>query len=121
MKNVITDEEILSESKGETIFRLAGDLFKNMQNNLNCNKSTEEFNKDVKNIGKYFNTIVKAPDIPVRENMQSRDEDDDKKYSSFTVPLSNNTSVIYNTFKRPLMPGETVEVPEPIFMPAHRN
>tara|TARA_B110001450_G_scaffold111198_1_gene104950 strand:+ start:1393 stop:3276 length:1884 start_codon:yes stop_codon:yes gene_type:complete len=98
IKDLLTTNELINESKDESALRMIGDFFGNIGNNLNCDLSKRNFNKNLNKISENFKSSVSPPELP-EVNEKEEDEEKIKRISSIQK-FSPEISFISGSFEK---------------------
>jgi len=89
IKDFLTTDELINEDKSSSVMRMFGDIVSNIGNNLNCDVSKRNFNKNLDIIKQQFKDNVRKPEIPTME-----DENEEMDESKSIVSIQKVTPKI---------------------------
>ena len=98
IKDLLTTDELINESKGDSALRMIGDFFGNIGNNLNCDVSKKNFNENLNKIAKKFKKNVVPPELPNDESEESEEPEKIKRITSIQK-ISPEISIISSSFE----------------------
>lgn len=98
IKDLLTTEELMNESKGDSALRMIGDFFGNIGNNLNCDVSKKNFNENLNKIAKTFKKNVVPPELPNDESKKPEEPEKIKRITSIQK-ISPEISIISSSFE----------------------
>ena len=98
IKDLLTTDELINESKGDSALRMIGDFFGNIGNNLNCDVSKKNFNENLNKIAKTFKKNVVPPELPNDESEESEEPEKIKRITSIQK-ISPEISIISSSFE----------------------
>ena len=95
MKDLLTTDELINESKGDTTLRMIGDFFGNIGNKLNCDESRRNLYKNMDDIKKKFKKTIIPPQLPNKDTGVPTEEQITRKTSiqKITPSLSIITNI----------------------------
>lgn len=97
IKDLLTTNELINESKGDSALRMIGDFFGNIGNNLNCDVSKRNFNENLNKITNTFKNNIVPPELP---NINEPEEPDEKiKRITSIQKISPEISIISGSFE----------------------
>ncbi len=98
IKDFLTTSELINEDKGSSVMRMFGDIVSNIGNNLNCDVSRRNFDKNLDIIKEQFKDNVKKPEIPIIE--EDKPEMNKSKNIVSIQKLSPTVSRITSSFQK---------------------
>jgi len=98
IKDLLTTDELINESKSDSALRMIGDFFGNIGNNLNCDVSKRKFNENLNKISEKFKGAVTPPKLP--EVNEKREEEEKIKRISSIQKISPEISFISGSFEK---------------------
>lgn len=101
IKDLLTTNELMNESKSDSALRMIGDFFGNIGNNLNCDVSKKNFNENLNKIAKTFKKNVVQPELPKDESKESKEPEEPEKIKRITSiqKISPEISIISSSFE----------------------
>uniref|UniRef100_A0A6C0FA47 Uncharacterized protein n=1 Tax=viral metagenome TaxID=1070528 RepID=A0A6C0FA47_9ZZZZ len=98
IKDLLTTNELMNESKGDGALRMIGDFFGNIGNNLNCDVSKKNFNENLNKIAKTFEENIVPPELPNDESEEPEEPEKIKRITSIQK-ISPEISIISSSFE----------------------